>query len=534
MTVDYGQYTWIVALGGLFAFFTAFGIGANDVANAFATSIGSKALTIRKAMVIAAIFEFLGAVLLGSQVSETIRRGISNPKCFADMPAVLMWGMCSVCLSVGIWLLVATSLELPVSTTHSAVGGVIGFTLVAVGSNCVVWNAPSDEFPFVKGVASIVLSWVFSPVLSGILSALIYWITRTFVLRAPNSTERALLSYPILIAFCVAMIVAYVIAKGTKSVNEYWGFDAEGEDLWLLIVSSVGAGLVAAGLSLFLKPTIRRAVEATSDDPDEASKADLSTDVPMPAAEEKKGVLGWIQRKLDTDIDMLVADDATSANIHAQAEKFAPKTEVVFKFMQVMTASFDSFAHGANDVANAMGPFAAIYYIYRENGKFGKKNAVGFDMYWILALGGTGIVIGLGTYGYKIMFALGLKLAKITPSRGFGRARLHVRCATWLALRHPALDHSLPGRLYDRCRPHGGPRLVHKLDHRRQVRHRLGHDHDHRRRPHRHHLLDRLRHDLVRLVTEAVPRLAGLLRRLACIPLSPRPHTLCTPQHRTQ
>ncbi|KAJ1624398.1 phosphate transporter [Pavlovales sp. CCMP2436] len=370
-------------------------------------------------MVVAAIFEFAGAVLLGSQVSETIRKGISNPKCFTRMPAVLMWGMCSVNLAVGIWLLVATSLELPVSTTHSAVGGVIGFTLVAVGSNCVVWNAPSDEFPYVTGVASIVLSWVFSPVLSGILSALIFWITRTFVLRAPNSTERAIVTYPILIAFCVAMIVAYVVAKGTKSVNDLWGFDAEGEDLWLLCVFSVGSGLVAAGLSLFLKPTIRRAVEAEPEE-GEATKLDLSVDMHTPAAEQKKGVLGWIQRKLDTDVDQFVADDARSAAIHALAEKFPPKTEVVFKFMQVMTACFDSFAHGSNDVANAMGPFAAVYYIYAHNGDYGKKNVVGYDMYWILVLGGAGIVLGLGTYGYKIMFALGLKLAKITPSRGFG------------------------------------------------------------------------------------------------------------------
>ncbi|KAJ1622936.1 phosphate transporter [Pavlovales sp. CCMP2436] len=361
-------------------------------------------------MVIAAIFEFLGAVLLGSQVSETIRRGISNPKCFADMPAVLMWGMCSVCLAVGIWLLVATSLELPVSTTHSAVGGVIGMSLVAVGSKCVMWNAPSDEFPFVKGVAAIVLSWVFSPVLSGILSAGIYYLTRTFVMRAPNSTERALLTYPLLIAFCIAMIVAYVVAKGTKSVNDLWGFDAEGEDLWLLAVFSVGAGLVAAGLSLFLKPIIRRAVEETSDDPADASKAVFQTD----------GVLAWIQRKLDTDLDALVAEDLRSANIHSLAEKFKPKTETVFKFMQIMTASFDAFAHGANDVANAMGPFTAVWFIYSNDGKYSAKNQIGLDIYWILALGGASIVLGLGTYGYKIMFALGLKLAKVTPSRGFG------------------------------------------------------------------------------------------------------------------
>jgi sodium-dependent phosphate transporter len=225
-----------------FAFFTAFGIGANDVANAFATSVGSKALTIRKAMVIAAFCEFGGAVLLGGQVSETIRSGISNPECFTQMPAVLMWGMCCVCLAVGMWLLLATYLELPVSTTHSAVGGVIGFTIVAVGADCVVWGEETDSFPFVKGVGAIVLSWVFSPVLSGLVSGLAYFVTRYFVLRAPNSTERALLTYPLLVAFCVTVCVTYIVIKGAKGVNSLWGFDAEGARAHLAKQVCAGAG----------------------------------------------------------------------------------------------------------------------------------------------------------------------------------------------------------------------------------------------------------------------------------------------------
>lgn len=197
------------------------------MANAFATSVGSKALTIRQAMVIAAIAEFGGAVLLGGQVSETIRKGIADPDCFVQMPAVLMWGMCCVCLSVGIWLLLATYLELPVSTTHSAIGGVIGFAIVAAGADCVVWNAPSSSFPFVKGVAAVVLSWVFSPVCSGILAALFFYFTRMIVLRHSNSTERAIIFFPFLIAFTVCTNLFYIIIKGAKGVNKLWGFDAQ-------------------------------------------------------------------------------------------------------------------------------------------------------------------------------------------------------------------------------------------------------------------------------------------------------------------
>jgi sodium-dependent phosphate transporter len=318
------------------------------------------------------------------------------------------------------WLLLATYLELPVSTTHSAVGGVIGFTLVAVGGDCVVWAGRSDEFPFVTGVGSIVLSWVFSPVLSGIVSALTYFITRYFVLRAPNSTERALRSYPVLVMFCVAMSVFYVVIKGAKGVNSLWGFDAEGEDLWLSVVISAGAAIVAALLSLFLKPQIKAMIDETPELGEEVTKpAQVELTTAGEEKAERKGVLGWLQRTLDTDVDALVADNATTSAIHNQAEKFSPKTEVVFKYMQILTATMDSFSHGANDVANAMGPFAAVWFIWLNNGTFSKKNQVGVDIYWILALGGGGIVLGLGTYGYKIMFALGLKLAKVTPSRGF-------------------------------------------------------------------------------------------------------------------
>lgn len=192
-----------MVISTFFSFITAGGIGANDVANAFATSVGSKALTIRQAVMIAAIFEFGGAVLLGSSVTDTVRKGIADVNCYFDKPAVLMWGMCSVCLCVGLWLFLATYLELPVSTTHSTIGGIIGMSLVAVGSKCVVWNAPSNEFPFVKGVASIVLSWVFSPVLSGVIAALLYVTVRKFVLRSENSTERAFIFFPMIVMFTV-------------------------------------------------------------------------------------------------------------------------------------------------------------------------------------------------------------------------------------------------------------------------------------------------------------------------------------------
>lgn len=247
---------------------------------------------------------------------------------------------------------------------------------------------------------------------------MIYAITRQFVLRSPNSTEMALLTYPILVWFCTTLILFYLLLKGAKGQNDALGWDPEGDDLGIAVGVCVGFGGLCALLSLLAKPFLRRKSEETSEI--EAQKA-----APPPQSaidtqeEEKKGIFAFISKALDTDVDAIVAENGTVAEIHAQAEKFSPKTEIIFKYLQVITAALDSFAHGANDVANAMGPFSAIYYIYSRGGQFSKKNEMGNDMYWILAIGGLGIVTGLGIYGYKIMYAIGIKLAKITPSRGF-------------------------------------------------------------------------------------------------------------------
>ena len=183
------QSDWIfyIISSGVCSFIAAYGIGANDVANAFATSVGSKALTIRQAVVLASIFEFAGAVLMGSNVSKTIRKGIADSECFDDNPGLLIYGMTCVTISVGFWLIMASWLEMPVSTTHSCVGGIIGMTMMARGKRCVIWNYTKndynngttnmswDNFPWLDGVAEIVVSWILSPVASGICAAFSLW-----------------------------------------------------------------------------------------------------------------------------------------------------------------------------------------------------------------------------------------------------------------------------------------------------------------------------------------------------------------------
>jgi sodium-dependent phosphate transporter len=168
------DFTWIMVFGAMLAFFAAYGIGANDVANSFSSSVGAKSLTMPQAVVLASIFEFLGAVLMGSSVSQTIRKGIADPLCFVDNPGLFMYGMTIVCMMVGVWLILATYCELPVSTTHSAVGGIIGMTMMSKGIDCVIWVKEKDSFPFFAGVSAIVFSWVWSPLISGRLDIIFY------------------------------------------------------------------------------------------------------------------------------------------------------------------------------------------------------------------------------------------------------------------------------------------------------------------------------------------------------------------------
>ena len=189
------DWTFYIVAAGICAFFAAFGIGANDVANAYATSVGSKAITVRQAVMLAAVFEFAGAVLMGSNVAKTIRKGIADASCFEDNPGLMIYGMTCVIISVAIWLILASYFELPVSTTHSCVGGVIGMALMTRGSRCVIWNYTRNDygngttnmafenFPWLDGVAEIVASWFLSPIASGICAAILYGIVKFAVMR---------------------------------------------------------------------------------------------------------------------------------------------------------------------------------------------------------------------------------------------------------------------------------------------------------------------------------------------------------------
>ena len=463
LAVDIEQsYLWIVIVGGLFGFFAAMGIGANDVANAFATSVGSGALKVRDAVIIALFCEAGGAILLGSQVTDTIRKGIADYECFAGNPPLLMFGSLSVLLAVGIWLFLASYFEMPVSTTHSTVGGMIGMTMVIGGVDCVNWYEPSDSFPYVGGVAGIILSWIISPVFSALFAMTFFAITRAAILRHPNSFARGIGSFPIFVGITVTLNIFLIIYKGAK------GIGLDDIELWVALVSAFGGGLVI-GLTMWpLLPVIKKGIlkrikkeeddrfkieiELTDLNKDnegknnerktydlEDSLSSLSTNDIVSQHElpknkncmDKNGGMDCskdacmrnkyckaLTNSINYDVNSDIKKNKRVKEIHDNSEKFDKNTEESFKFLQIFTAIFDSFSHGANDVANAIGPFAAIYTIYANSGIISEDSELGSASYWILALGGFGMIIGLAVYGYKIIRAIGVKMCTITPSRG--------------------------------------------------------------------------------------------------------------------
>jgi len=332
-----------IVLAALFGIFMAWGIGANDVANAMATSVGSRALTIRQAIVVAAIFEFLGAVLAGGAVTTTIRKGIVDADLLVGSPELLIYGMLASLLAAGTWLLIASRNGWPVSTTHSIVGAIVGFAAVGIGTDAVQWGQ----------VGTIVMSWIVSPLTAGFIAYLIYQSVLRLILRQEDplaNAKRYVPAYMFLAAFTITLVT---ILKGLTHV----GLDISLRDSYLLAIA------IAGGIALIGALAIRRIQ-------------------PDPKAEK--------------------------------AQHFYT-VERVFGVLMIVTACGMAFAHGSNDVANAIGPVAAVVGVART-GEIAATSALPI---WVLVLGGAGIVIGLATFGRHVIATVGKRITQLTPSRGF-------------------------------------------------------------------------------------------------------------------
>ncbi len=342
MELEYGMV--FLTLAAVFGLFMAWGIGANDVANAMATSVGSGAITIRQAILIAAVFEFCGAILAGGQVTATIRKGIIDVSSLSGAPELLIYGMLAALLAAGIWLLVASWLGWPVSTTHSIVGAIIGFAIVGIGMDAVKWGK----------VGSIVMSWVASPLLAGIIAYLIFTSVQRLILNTANPIGNARRYVPFYIFIAGFMIALVTLLKGLKHVG--------------LELTTLESFLVAIGCGIMIMLL---------------------------------GILMIRRVKFDPSADL----DFHYTNV-----------ERIFAVLMLVTACSMAFAHGSNDVANAVGPVAAVISIVSSGGELAQKSALPV---WVLLLGGGGIVLGLMMYGYRVIATVGKKITELTPSRGF-------------------------------------------------------------------------------------------------------------------
>ncbi len=333
-----------IGMAVIFGLYMSWGIGANDVANAMGMPVGSGAITVKQAIIIAAIFEFTGAFIAGGSVTKTIRKGIIDPSSIAGSPELLVYGMLAALLAAGIWLMIASTRGWPVSTTHTIVGAIVGFAVAGIGVDAVNWPK----------IGSIVASWIVSPLIGGIIALLLMMSIRRLILNTENPFDKAKTYGPVYI-FLVGWIVSLVtLFKGLKHLN--LDFSA----LESLVVATI-FGLIVAFIGKILINRVK------------------------------------IDNNADRDYH------------YASVEK-------AFTPMMVFTACAMAFAHGSNDVANGIGPMAAVLSVVQSGGDITQKAGLPI---WILILGGAGIVVGLATMGYKVMQTIGTKITELTPTRGY-------------------------------------------------------------------------------------------------------------------
>jgi len=333
-----------IVIAVVFGIYMTWGIGANDLANAMGTSVGAGAVTVKQAIYIAVVFEFLGAVLAGGHVTTTIRKGIIDPSSIINEPQILVYGMLASLLAAAVWLMVASAKGWPVSTTHSIVGAIVGFAVVGIGIDAVSWGK----------ITKVVASWIISPLVGGTISFLLVMSVRKLILQTDNplaNAKKYAPAYVFLVGFVISLVTLF---KGLKHLK---------------IDLSVGESfLVAAGIGGIAS------------------------------------FLGWLL------IKRVKFDEKADQKFH-----FA-SVEKVFTPLMLFTACSMAFAHGSNDVANGIGPLAAVFSIVDSGGEVMQKSPLPL---WILLLGGGGIVLGLVTLGYKVMLTVGKRITELTPSSGF-------------------------------------------------------------------------------------------------------------------
>ncbi|RCJ41551.1 phosphate permease [Nostoc punctiforme NIES-2108] len=336
----------------LLAFYVAWNLGANDVANAMGTSVGSKAVTLKQALIIAGVLEFTGAVLFGHEVTETLATKIANPALFAATPQIFVVGMITVLISCGVWLQIATSRGLPVSSSHAVVGAIAGFSWVALGVGAIDWAS----------IGLISIGWVLTPLISGAIAALFYSQIKHWILDQPNQVVQLQEWIPWLSTALLGVFGVIVLPSLTEPLTNF-------------VIEQVGFTIPAYDI-----PLLTGAIAAVG-----------------------LTIISWRQL-------------GESGDKEDKGEIFPNPVERLFARFQLLSACFVAFAHGSNDVGNAIAPLAAIVYINRT----GSVPIDGITIpLWILILGGAGIVGGLAVWGKKVIATIGENIIALQPSSGF-------------------------------------------------------------------------------------------------------------------
>lgn len=495
----YHQFDYILAIGIIFAFLDAFNIGANDVANSFSSSVSSRSLKYWQAMILAAICEFLGAVLVGNRVSDTVRKKILSVDAFEDDPTVLMLGMAIALVGSSIWLSIATTIGMPVSTTHSIIGAVIGVGIASRGADHVIWGW--------EGFAQIVASWFIAPCIAGAFGSIVFLIAKFGVLEIKDerkSIRNALCLIPILVFVTFCVLTMLILWKGSPNLNlddlsggttvgAIFGVGGVAMVLYMIFIFPVVSRKILhndwtlkwydvfRGPVYWFKPldqippmpeghqiTIdyyegRRIVERAAQDISEADNKEnptkesvnsLDTSSSVEIKEEESTRLKWWKllkagpKKWPYLLWLIVSHGFTqdvisiqtnskgvlAANVkgmHAKSKFYDNRVEYLFSLLQCITACTMSFAHGANDIANASGPLSTVFLVWND------QDITDTPPIWILCFTAAALVIGLWTFGYRIMSVLGNKLILQSPSRGFAiefGAAITVVMATQLAI----------------------------------------------------------------------------------------------------
>lgn len=390
-------------------------IGANDVANAMGTSVGSGALRLGQAVMIAAALEFSGALLFGSHVSATMQRGIVSPDFYSAAPKIFVFGMFAALLSAGSWLQVASYFGWPVSTTHSIVGAIIGFGLISGGKSVINWEQ----------VTFIVSSWMVSPALSALLAYGIFNLFRLRIFYSPSPY----LAAKRLIPFVVFLFVSILALLLTEKLFT-------GKSYLLLFSAALGIGIfsgIIVALLLMRSKEILSLERTPPAYPSELAHALRKAKKHLLRVQEaSKGEMHYHAGLLVDEVDHLSTQVSATTEVETPSTEFE-KVERLFGWLQILSASTMAFAHGANDVANAIGPLTAAIQVL-QNGVISTSTAIPT---WALTLGGSGIIVGLALWGWRVIETIGKKITELTPTRGFSAefgAAITILLATRLGL----------------------------------------------------------------------------------------------------